>query len=360
MILIAMSFSVVLADLVSVVSILGMGLFGFRYGLFLATVVGLLVLSGFLGAVALAPVGARWLESMDCPVGYSLPASYFLILAAVLGAGRLLVGTFVEEDDVRLSPLVDQILGVAVGLMSGALVGGAIFVGWSMCDLPRVLQLYPQSMRFDTGSRALWTFVRCVEADRHERERMYQGDVWRQPADALATGPVLRASEPFDDADGDWMHDESERYLDYDRSGSFTRDQLVFDHSGGVSGRRDIGVIDSYWLSSWRHPRVMHAPRITSSRNAAVAADEVADGVIYIAVAEDPDAGDELKYSLKQNEDDEARLLTIGPQNGVVRLRGSELDPAIQNLRFCVVVSDRSGIAAEQEVNVAVEPRRKK
>jgi hypothetical protein len=349
---------IILADLIAVLAVLGMGLFGFLHGLFLATVAGMLVLTGFLGAVALAPAGARWLEALDCPVLYSLPLAYFLIVAAVLGAGRLLGGAFVREDDVRLPRLVDQILGTVVGLFAGVLVGGTILVGWSMCDLPRGLQLYAQFMRFDCGAPALWTFVRCMEPEHHERERLYQGDVFRPRGDPRANGALLRASEPFDDADGDWLHDESERYLDYNRDGSFTRDQSVTDHSGGAPGQRDMGLIDSYWLSSWRRLRVMHAPRITSSRNGEVSTDE--GDLVYMAVAEDPDDGDELKYHLKPNEDDEANLLTIGPQTGAVRIRGSELDPDIENLQFWVVVTDRAGMTDEQRVTIAVRPLRKK
>lgn len=336
------------ANLTAYGALAAMAAFGFRHGVFLALLSAFVVMTGFIVAVSLAPVSATYLESLGLETAFSLPVAYLLILATVLSIARVVAGAAISAEDVRFRPEIDRFGGAAIGAFAGLILGGGLLVGWSMCHLPAGWRLNAPAMHLDSGARCLWMFVRWIHADPEARGMMFQGNV------AGGGGKMIRASEPFDDADGDWEWDETERFLDYDKDGKFTMDQEVVDHPLGKADIRDTGLVDRYWLSAWRTLRVLHRPHITSAEYNA--SEQVArpGEVIYKAEAVDPDEGDELDYSLSPGAD--AMLLEIDPTTGEVRFGDGPVDPQLKKVRFTVLVKDRSGLRDEHEVQISLRP----
>ena len=350
----AMSLSGVAAAAVLPVSVVLLGLFGYRHGLFLATVVGLVLLTGFLGALALAPAGAAFLESFDCPAAYSLTATYCSLFAVAAAACRFGIGEIVREDDVRFGGAIDKVGGLVVGGVAGMLVAGAVLVGWSMWQLPDGLKPDMTSMKSDAGAKALRAFARCIHTDSQLRDRLLHGDFERSTTAATADGGGrVRVSEPFVDIDGDWVRGDHEPYLDYDRDGTFTTSAAVIDRSSGGQGRRAVGLLDAYWLGSWRAVRVVTAPQFTSP--ARIDADtRGTERPLLLLAAADADDGDTLTYSMAPKAGDDSPLVTVDPTTGEVTLTTSQVGTDVQSLRFKAVVTDRSGLTDEREITVTL------
>jgi hypothetical protein len=339
-------------------AIAAMAYFGFRHGLFLAVVSALVVLTGFFMAVALSPSLATHVESTGLSTAASLPVAYAAILFVILAVSRVAVGGIFTDEDVRFRPVVDRFGGAAVGALAGVMLGGALLVGWSMCELSHVWRLNAPAMSWDSGARCLWAFVRWLEPDEGKRKLLFQGNAAKEKVDkekqANVANKVIWASEPFDDADGSWTREENERFLDYDKDEKFTLDQEVVDGPHGKADVRDAGLIDRYWLSAWRTLRVLHRPRITSPEFNASEEVARAGELIYTAIAVDPDDEDKIQYSLSGGGD--ALLLQIDPDKGEVRFRDESVDPELKKVTFTVLATDRSGLIDEHEVSITLRP----
>ena len=344
----ASSMSGLLAAAVSPVALAVGALLGYRYGLFLATVIGLVLLAGFLAALALAPAGAAFLQSFDCPPAHALAASFCVVFGLAAAACRFGIGEVVQEDDVRFRGAIDKVGGLVVGGFVGGLVAGAILVGWSMWELPRGLKADGTAMKMDAGARLLRTFARSVTGDPQARARLLDGDLERGGRDE-----GLLVSEPFDDADGDWLRGDQEPYLDLDRSGSFTAAAPIVERAAGTGPRRTVGLLAAYWLGAWRTARVLTTPRLTTP--ARVEADTRGAGrPLFRVTAADADDGDTLTFGIIPREGDDAKLVEIDPATGEVTLHESEVGTERQTVRFTVKVTDRSGLWATQEIIVAL------
>ena len=344
----ASSMSGLLAAAVSPVALAVGALLGYRYGLFLATVIGLVLLAGFLAALALAPAGAAFLQSFDCPPAHALAASFCVVFGLAAAACRFGIGEVVQEDDVRFRGAIDKVGGLVVGGFVGGLVAGAILVGWSMWELPRGLKADGTAMKMDAGARLLRTFARSVTGDPQARARLLDGDLERGGRDE-----GLLVSEPFDDADGDWLRGDQEPYLDLDRSGSFTAAAPIVERAAGTGPRRTVGLLAAYWLGAWRTARVLTTPRLTTP--ARVEADTRGAGrPLFRVTAADADDGDTLTFGIIPREGDDAKLVEIDPATGEVTLHDSEVGTERQTVRFTVKVTDRSGLWATQEIIVAL------
>lgn len=344
----ASSMSGLLAAAVSPVALAVGALLGYRYGLFLATVIGLVLLAGFLAALALAPAGAAFLQSFDCPPAHALAASFCVVFGLAAAACRFGIGEVVQEDDVRFRGAIDKVGGLVVGGFVGGLVAGAILVGWSMWELPRGLKADATAMKMDAGARLLRTFARSVTGDPQARARLLDGDLERGGRDE-----GLLVSEPFDDADGNWLRGDQEPYLDLDRSGSFTAAAPIVEPAAGSGPRRTVGLLAAYWLGAWRTARVLTTPRLTTP--ARVEADTRGAGrPLFRVTAADADDGDTLTFGIIPREGDDAKLVEIDPATGEVTLHDSEVGTERQTVRFTVKVTDRSGLWATQEIIVAL------
>jgi hypothetical protein len=208
------------------------------------------------------------------------------------------------------------------------------------------------SMKSDAGAKALRAFARCIHTDSQLRDRLLHGDFERSTASASADGRG-RASEPFVDIDGDWVRGDHEPYLDYDHNGTFTTSAAVIDRSSGGQGRRAAGLLDAYWLGSWRAVRVLTAPQFTSP--ARIDADtRGTERPLLVLAAADADAGDTLTYSMAPKDGDDSPLVTVDPTTGEVTLTTSQVGTDLQSLRFKAVVTDRSGLTDEREITVSL------
>jgi len=345
----AMSVADVVADVLAFGAIAALATFGFRHGLFLAVVSALAVLTAFAAGVTLAPCVAQQLEAIGTSALSSLAVAYLVILCFMLVLVRLAVGGILTDEDARFHPLVDRFGGAAAGAFAGLILGGALLVGWSMCELPAGWRLNAPAMRWDSGATCLWALVRWLEPDSEKRNLFFQGD-----GGAKANGAkVILASEPFADADGDWQWDADESYLDYDENGKFTIDQEVHDHPHGSVDIRDAGLAERYWLSAWRTLRVLHRPRITSGAFNLAEATARAGETIYLATADDPDEQDEIEFTVTG---EDAALLDIDQKTGEVRFVHEGIDPDRKKSRFTVVATDRSDLSDRLDVEITLRP----
>lgn len=347
-----LAFVDLVGDGLQLVALVAMAGFGFRHGFFLALLSALVVVTAAMAGVSLAPGLASHLELMGMPARVTLPAAYFSLLALVGTLGRLAVGAALTDEDMRFRPMTDRVGGVLAGAFAGMLLGGALLVGWSMCEVPGTLRAETPSMHGDSGTRLIRAMLKLAGSDEASRLLLLDGDPWSRGSD----GKVIRASEPFADVNDDWKRDEHEPYLDHDRNGAFTMDQPVVDLPQGTPDTRDAGLLDRYRLSAWRNLRVLHRPQVTSpSAGQAPGATEPAAAVHQVRAA-DVDAHDKLVFRLKTGEDDDEPLLQIDPDTGDVRFRDQEIDPSLEAVGFTVVVTDRSGLTDEQKVLVTLNP----
>ncbi|GEM_PF-3482418 len=221
-----------------------------------------------------------------------------------------------------------------------------------MCELPHGYRLMAPAMKADLGARALWAFVRCIEPNPDEQRRLYQGDILHHSAGHKSFDQLIRVSEPFDDSNGDWVRGDAEPYLDYDRNGRFTLDQVVVDQPDGKLGSRDVGLVDCYWLSSWRTIRVLHAPEILTKPMIDPPRGWTPTDVLVRIESRDADEGDKLRYRFKKNMDDDERLFVIDSDTGDIRLHAYVGRPPQCRLQFIVEVVDRSGLMDSRKFTV--------
>jgi len=177
-----------LGDLIMIMIVVGMALYGWQHGLFLATVAGLQVLGSFLAAMALADTLAPLLVQADCPQTYAFPVAFLLIFLGSTVVIRLGVGSGVREGDVRCSEWIDRIGGTLVGAIAGYVLAGAVLVAWSMAPLIDALQLKGAELKLDAGGPLLRTFGRCFdETDLSQRLlRCYESGNWDERFPAVA------------------------------------------------------------------------------------------------------------------------------------------------------------------------------
>jgi len=338
---------------------LAMAYAGSMYGLFLATVAVLAVLTGIGAGLALSPRMVAVLAALGWPPEVLLPVCYFLICACILGSVKVLVGHLCREDDVWLVPWADRFGGALMGSLAGVLLGGAVLIGWSMCELPPGVRAESPQPSHDFGTHALRVFAMLVEPDQDGQSLLLGGDALREKTDSGRE--IVYATEPFEDADEDGKRGESERFLDYDNDGRFTVNQAVTDHAHGRATVRDVGLLDRYWLSAWRRMRVLHPPRI-SSVGLDVTSQVAGKGeMVYTSIVKDPDPNHEsqLKYSLKAGKEDDSELLTIDMATGVVKFRedcGVVIDPDLREVHFTLIVEDPSGLTDEKDLEVKLRP----
>jgi len=330
--------------------------YGYRQGLFLATLAGLHALAASVAALGLVgPVGA-WLELADVPRHYALPGAFLGVLVVAAVGIRLAVGAAVPLDAVRLPPRVDQVGGLIVGGLAGLVAAGAVLLALSIAPLPPTWRIDGSRLSLDMGSRVLDAFSRCLGVDPKTREVVLRGE----PGTPAAAGqPVPRPawSEPFVDANTSLARDDGEPFLDTDSNNSFTPELTAADTNG--NGRRDVGLLEHYRLGHWLPLTTLQAPAFTSSDTAYVTDGSPEDTVVYQATATDADQGDVLVYSVKPDQDDDAALVLIDPATGAVALK-SPPDREIRKVyTFTVVVTDKAGLTAERPVTLHVTKKLK-
>ncbi|MFM8495568.1 MAG: cadherin repeat domain-containing protein [Planctomycetia bacterium] len=324
--------------------------YGYRYGLFLATLAGLHALAAVVAALGLTSPVAAWLELADVPRHYALPGAFLGVLAVVAIGIRLAIGAAVPPDVVKLPPRIDQLGGVIVGGISGLVVAGVVLLAFSIAPLPPAYRIDGSRLSFDMGSRLLDVFVRCLSGDVQTRDVLLRGE----PGTAAAGGPVARPawSEPFVDADGSLTRDDGEAFVDTDANGTFTPELTAADVNG--NGRRDVGLLEHYRVGHWLPLTVIQAPVVTSKDSAYVTDGDPIETVVYQATASDADPGDTTAWSLKPGQDNDSDLLVIDATTGAVTLKSPPDREAKNIYAFTVVVTDKAGLTAERPVTLHV------
>jgi hypothetical protein len=341
-----------LPNLLVLACLAGMAVYGWREGLFLATIAGLQVLASFLVALAYVPVLATFVLSWGVPSGYSQAMAFLLVFGLGILAVRLAVGAGVPRDAIPFAPLIDTVGGAVVGSVAGLVLGAGLLIGWSMADLPAGFRLETANLGLDTGSSLLSSFARCVLPAGKDRDILLEGE---SSTDAIDT--ERRCSEPFVDANQSGSFDAGERYLDLNRNGSFTRDMPFTDING--NGRRDFGLRECYQLAAWKDLAVLHVPRITSPAVIDVKRTDESDSVLYQATARDDEPGDMLAFALKPDAEDDAADLQIEAATGCVYFVDTPDSSVRKTYRFTVVVTDRHGLQTERAVRVSIAPARR-
>lgn len=338
-----------LPNLVVAASIAGMAIYGWRQGLFLATVAGLQVLAPCLAALAFVPELQAFVSSWGIPSDQSFCVAFLLIFGLGILGIRLAVGAGVPHDAISFAPIIDMVGGGLVGAVAGLVVAGGLLIAWSMAGLPQGAELDARTLVIDAGKTMLSSFSRCVMPAGDGRKLLLEGE--RTSVDSAAAG---RCSEPFVDANHNGAFDAGERYLDLDHNGSFTLERPFVDVNGNHC--RDFGLCECYELASWQDLAVLYTPRITSRATASVKRTEDSDDELYQVTASDEEPGDMLTFHLKTDAEDDAADLVIDATSG--RVGFIELpDPDLRKTyRFTVVVTDRHGLQAEQAIRVSIAP----
>lgn len=330
--------------------------YGYRQGLFLATLAGLHALLAVVAALGLVgPVGA-WLELADVPRQYAIPGAFLGVLITAAVGIRLAIGAAIPPDAVRLPPRVDQVGGLIVGGLAGLIAAGGVLLALSIAPLPPPWRIDGSRLSFDMGSRVLDVFSRCLGVDSKTREVLLRGEPGVPPA-AGQPVPHPAWSEPFVDVNGNLARDDGEPFLDTDLNDAFTPVLSAADSNG--NGRRDIGLVEHYRLGHWLPLTTLQAPVLTSGDAAYVTDGSPEDTVVYQATTTDADQGDAIVYSLKPDQGDDAALVLIDPATGAVTLK-SPPDRELRKLyTFTIVATDKAGLAAERLVTLHVTKRLK-
>lgn len=183
-----------LGELLVAMVIVGMGLFGWQHGVFLALLAGMQIFIAFLAALACAGLVEPLLVQMECPEPIAFAVAFVAVLALVLLLTRLAIGAGVAEEAMRLPPVIDKVVGPLLGLFAGVLIAGTILVAWSMVPLPESLTIDGPSLRLDMGSPLLRTAARCLDQDGLEDSLLaaYANRDWRPrpPVVPAAVPPV--------------------------------------------------------------------------------------------------------------------------------------------------------------------------
>lgn len=323
--------------------------YGYRSGLFLATLAGLHALAAVVAALGLTGPVAAWLELADVPRHYALPGAFLGVLSVAAIGIRLAIGAAVPPDVVKLPPRIDQLGGLIVGGLAGLVAAGGVLLAFSIAPLPPAYRIDGSRLSFDMGSRMLDVFARCLVGDAKVRDVLLHGE----PGTAAA-GPVTRPawSEPFVDADGSLTRSDGEAFVDTDANGSFTPELTANDVNG--NGGRDVGLLEHYRISHWLPLKVIQAPVVTSKDSAYVTDGDPIETVVYQATASDADPGDTTTWSLKAGSDDDANLLVIDATTGAVTLKSPSHRETKNLYSFTVVVTDKAGLTAERPVTLHV------
>jgi hypothetical protein len=351
----ATSWSWLAGDVVVAITVIGLAIYGWRQGAFLATLIGLQALSSFVAALGLSSLIIDLLRAAEfVPPGRLLAVAYLVTFLACAVGIRLAIGAFVPEMAVPLAPLVDGGLGLFVGAVAGFLLAGALLVAWSLAALPGPLRFTPAGLTLDPGAWLLGTFARCVAVEPERRAELLGGNA------AVAAGPdAPRCSEPFIDIDGDGKLGSGEPLLDVDGNGAFTPD-LGFRDTGN-DRRRRLGLLECYRLGAWEGITIWHGPEITSPDRLRLESPPTIDEPFYQATARDADGTAGLVFSLRlPSEADRvagdsagaAAPLFIDPQTGAVSIAEKPTDKQQRQKRFTVVVTDPTGLSAERAVYV--------
>ena len=329
--------------------------YGFRGGVFRATLLGLLAFGAVLTALgAWSPVAAA-LEVAEVPPTMAIPGAFIGVLVVVAG-GLALAAAAVPAESLRLEPPIDRLGGAVVGFVAGIVAAGGLLVAASFLPLPSAYRIDFNRLALDPGGPLVGVFARSLGLDPAATTVALAGEPGTPPEDGK---PVTRPawSEPFIDANGSLTRDDDEPFLDTDKNDAFTPELAAADTNG--NGRRDVGLREHYRLGAWLPLTTLQAPEMTSKDSAYVTDGAPEDTIVYQAAATDADQGDALVFSLKPDQGDDAALVLLDPASGAVTLKSPPDRETRKAYAFTVVVTDKAGLSAERPVTLHVTKKLK-
>ena len=171
-----------LGDLVVLMLVVGLALYGWQHGLFLATLAGLQVLGSFFAAIFLADLVAPLVSQAGCEDRYAFAVAFLVVLLAMMVAIRLVAWAAMRGAQVRLADLVDRIGGTLMGALAGYALAGAVLVAWSMAPAPAEFELKGARLRLDAGTPLLKAAARSTgDANLADRlVRAYERGNWEE------------------------------------------------------------------------------------------------------------------------------------------------------------------------------------
>jgi uncharacterized membrane protein required for colicin V production len=189
-----------LGDLVVVMLVVGLALYGWQHGLFLATLAGLQVLGSFFAAIFLADLVAPLVSQAGCEDRYVFAVAFLAVLLGSMVAIRLAAWAALRGAQVRLMGLVDRIGGALTGALAGYALAGAVLVAWSMAPAPAEFELKGARLRLDAGTPLLKAAARSAsDANLADRlVRAYERGNWEERKLPVEAAP--EAGSPAADA----------------------------------------------------------------------------------------------------------------------------------------------------------------
>jgi len=186
-----------LGDLVVLMLVVGLALYGWQHGLFLATLAGLQVLGSFFAAIFLADLVAPLVSQAGCEDRYAFAVAFLIVFLGAIVGTRLAAWAATRETRVELPGLVDRIGGALTGALAGYALAGAVLVAWSMAPAPAAFELKGARLTLDAGTPLLKAAARSAsDEDLADRlVRCYETGNWearKLPVEA----PAEPATEP--------------------------------------------------------------------------------------------------------------------------------------------------------------------
>jgi uncharacterized membrane protein required for colicin V production len=171
-----------LGDLVVLMLVVGLALYGWQHGLFLATLAGLQVLGSFFAAIFLADVVAPLVSQAGCEDRYAFAVAFLIVFLGSIIVIRLATWAALRGAQVRLMGVVDRIGGTVMGALAGYALAGAVLVAWSMAPAPAEFELKGARLRLDAGTPLLKAAARSTsDEDLADRlVRAYERGNWEE------------------------------------------------------------------------------------------------------------------------------------------------------------------------------------
>lgn len=331
--------TVAVGNAITLAAVVGLAIYGWQQGLYLATLVALAALASFTVAFGYTYRFAAFLVEAELPPAQAAALAFLLLAGSLALAVRLGLGRWVPDRPVWAGSLLSRVAGLIIGGWAGFIVAGGLLVGWSLAELPPRFRLVPRDLAVDPGKAVLMAFAKTLGKTAAGRVVILDGS---------DVGP---RSEPFSDDNRNARYDVGERYRDTDGNGAFT------EMLAGTSGDAEWipGLLDCYFLADWKAVMALQAPRLQSGATVTVEfADLQERRILYQAEARDPNRGDAITFSLAALGDDLEGSVTIDPASGSVSLSPESLDQPRETYRFGVVATDKAGLADRIDVRVTV------
>lgn len=184
---------------VVVAAVAALAAYGWRQGVYRATLAGLVMLVASVTALAVAERVAPLALLVTCPEPFALSAAVLAVWAGLIIVAIAAAGTAIRDDDLRLGRLPDKLGGAALGVVAGWLLAGLILVAWSMLPEPWVRK--GEAGTLDAGAPLLRTVARCLAGEKVGEEllRRYREGSWREkPVEppAAEAGPAAADAPP--------------------------------------------------------------------------------------------------------------------------------------------------------------------